>query len=143
METARPVMAEFLHHDVQDSGRGGRRQPDLPSSLGPLGHRRQGVEFVGYWDNAPAAGPAGRPGIGLREPQQGQGPAGLHPRRHRHAAGFEVTLNLDRMGLMPGRFTATDLETLEPLRIGFPPGDVLPLELGPGAVRLVALEETK
>lgn len=108
------------------------------------------VQFLGYWENRPpaSAGPGTRTSAWLK-PGSGKvllatlnaNGYGRSPQRLAKEGkfGYELKLDLARLGLTAGRFRACDAESLGTLAIPVN-GDTLSLAMQPWELRLIALE---
>jgi hypothetical protein len=148
--TARRVMAEFLHHDTHGWGDINGYNPIFTHVLDSWGIADPAVEFIGYWDEKPAGTVfMGRVSAYVNRAKgkvllicTNDGGYGRSPERYAAEKqwGYHVKLDLARLGLQEGRFTATDAESLGGLPVLLEGGNRLSLRADPNAVMLVTLQ---
>jgi hypothetical protein len=148
--TARCVMGQFLLHDVPAWGdiKGYNSLFLYPLDWWDIADAA--VEFIPYYDAKPPAAPVWEGRVSAYV-NRAKGKALLvctnDSRYHRSPErlareknyGYEVRLNLERLGLRSGAYQATDAESLGTLPIPCN-GDTLSFTMEPGAVRLIAIE---
>jgi hypothetical protein len=158
---ARRVMAEFLLHDIQAWGNINGYNPDFEHPLDWFGLADPAIEYIGYWDAAPAVVVDGGRVSAYVNRRTGKvllvctndGPWGRAPENF-GAPGktapqwYHAKLNLKRLGLQKGKFKAFDAESLGSLPVEIiGDGDTMTLYMTPcsdaGSVRLVYLEAVK
>ena len=137
--TARQVMAEFLHHDVQDWGGVNGYSPIFLYPLDRWGIAAPGVEFIGYWDDAPAAGGPADTRISAYVNRKAGKVLLVCSRAGGERGPVEVALNCQRLGLARGPYLAVDAESLVPLAETTAASGLFSLDLAPRGVRLVSL----
>jgi hypothetical protein len=150
VDTARRVMAEFLHHDIHCWGDVKGYNPLFAHVIDWWGIADPQVEYIGHWDERPAATVfMGRASAYLNRAKgkvllvcTNDGGYGRNPERFAAEKqwGYHVKLDLARLGLKAGGFTATDAESLGGLPVRIDNGDTLSLRAEPNAVMLVAIE---
>jgi hypothetical protein len=143
-------MAQFLLQDVPAFGDINGYNSIFMQPLDWWGIAEPEAEFIAYYDAKPPAEPIWEGRVSAYV-QRAKGKVLLvctndsgywrSPERlaREKNYGFEVKLNLERLGL-PAEFKATDAESLGTLPVQSK-GNVISLEMEPGAVKLIAIEK--